>query len=78
MRLDLLEGVRTLQWSGLHSSPHPASRTPSINSTTRQAHRRGVGADGRPGSMSLDDAGRLRTSTDARHDLQGKRCLLRH
>jgi integrase/recombinase XerD len=28
--------------------------------------------------MSLDYAGRLRTSTDARHDLQGERCLLRH
>ncbi|HLM23005.1 MAG TPA: hypothetical protein VK390_15990, partial [Propionibacteriaceae bacterium] len=29
-------------------------------------------------AMSLDDDGRLRTSTDARHDLQGERCLLRH
>lgn len=27
--------------------------------------------------MSLDYAGRLRTSTDARHALQGERCLLR-
>jgi hypothetical protein len=29
-------------------------------------------------AMSLDFTGRLRTSTDARHDLQGERCLLRH
>jgi len=27
--------------------------------------------------MSIDYAGRLRTSTDTRHDLQGERCLLR-
>jgi hypothetical protein len=27
---------------------------------------------------SLEDAGRLRTSTNARHGLQGKRCLIRH
>jgi integrase len=28
--------------------------------------------------MSLDYAGRLRTSPDERHDLEGERCLLRH
>ena len=30
MRLDLLEGVRTLQWSGHHPSHASASRTPSF------------------------------------------------
>jgi len=28
--------------------------------------------------MSVDYGGRLQTSTDARHDLHGERCLLRH
>jgi hypothetical protein len=30
MRLDLLEGVRTLQWSGLHSS-HASGITDTLN-----------------------------------------------
>jgi hypothetical protein len=30
MRLDLLEGVRTLQWSGLHPS-HPSGITDTLN-----------------------------------------------
>jgi hypothetical protein len=33
MRLDLLEGVRTLQWSGLHSS-HTSAITDTLTDRT--------------------------------------------
>lgn len=52
----------------------------SRQSTAQRAKRIVMAAEPMPGraAMSLDDAGRLRTSTHARHDLQGGRCLLRH
>ncbi|HKO84065.1 MAG TPA: hypothetical protein VJ140_05775, partial [Actinomycetota bacterium] len=46
----------------------------SCQSTAQRAKRIVVASEPMAGraAMSLDDAGRLRTSTDARHDLQGR------
>jgi hypothetical protein len=43
MRLDPLEGVRTLQWSVSTHRTHPASRTPSIASAHAAGRRAGRG-----------------------------------
>jgi hypothetical protein len=37
MRLDLLEGVRTLQWSVSTHRTHPTSRTPLTGSSRKKA-----------------------------------------
>jgi hypothetical protein len=61
----------------------PSNRFPgrrSRQSTPQRANRVVVAAEPTAGraALSLDYAGRLRTLTDARHDLQGKHRLLRH
>ena len=50
MRLDLLEGVRTLQWSGHHSS-HASGITDTLNDSI-SARVSGHGPSGRSGWLS--------------------------
>lgn len=61
-------------------SPYPKYRGRRPRQpTTQRAKRIAVAAEPMAGraAMSPDDAGRPRTSTDARHDLQSERCLMR-
>jgi len=60
----------------------PSQRSPAVewsapSRVTRDIDRHSRNDYTRPATI-LEDAGRLRTSTDARQDLQGERCLLRH